>query len=1297
MSEVTLQKYCQEIEDLIDQGALDAAVNHCQHVLKIHPKHLPTYRLLGKTALEKNDLRAAADLFSRVLSMDPEDFVARVGMSIASDQDGTLEQAVWHMERAYELAPDNQAIVGELRRLYGRRDGVEPEKVSLTQGALARLHARGSLYAQAINEFRSLLKNEPDRVDLRVALAETLWRADKRIEAAETSLAILEKLPYCLKANLILGEIWSSSGREEEGVVHLERAQKVDPENEIAQSLFGERSPLPPAEVRIGRIEYVAPPAPAEQEPDWLEAIIQEGASPAPSDKAVPDWLQAVAASADVEAAPQQDVTAPEPSDVPSWLQDAAATAEMETAGIAVEPEATTPAFAEDEMPDWLAELTSEPSDAVAEPLAAEEIPGWLEQTVPSDAAEVEMAPGDADSLVEEEIEAAPGDMPDWLAELAPDEIDSPVGEEVEVAPGEMPDWLAELAPGEAAPAVGAEESPDWLADLAPSGGAPPDGEETDLTPADIPDWLTEMAPTQAVSQVVPELDLPPADVPEWMIEDTASQEEPVEDELEAATPPLVAAETPDWLAELVEKAESSFEEPAASPPGEEETVPDWLAGFQEEEAPEIPAAEEPEAEAEAELMARLEEMSPEEAFAAWEGMLATGEAEEATPSELPEPEAAQPEEAGAAGPIVIEEPDKEKLVYPEGARREVTESEAELMARLEEMSPEEAFAAWEEMLATGEAEEAAPSELPEPEAAQPEEAAVAEQAPAESEAELMARLEEMSPEDAFAAWEEMLATGEAEEAAPSELPEPEAAQPQEAEATEPIVIEEPDKEKLVYPEGAGREVTESEAELMARLEEMSPEEAFAAWEEMLATGEAEEVTPSELSEPEAAQPEEAAVAEQAPAESEADLMARLEEMSPEEAFAAWEEMLAAGEAEEAAPSETQEPEAAQPEEAGAAGPIVIEEPDKEKLVYPEGARREVTESEAELMARLEEMSPEDAFAAWEEMLAEGQAEADQIPVEEIPEAVWADVEPEKAVPEAVAQLDDAWMALVEDEGLEEGVEEGLEEVVAEEWPSLEPATEFEDQTWMALTGDEEPEQAAVPGLVEAAPTLETEPVAGLDESWMALAEDEEPVEATVSVVAEEAPAFEPPVEDEALELPDWVLAEAAETVWEPAPGMQDETHMGPDWVWLAEDEEAEIKTLEPEAVVPAEPEPPARPTWVALEDQPAVEAPVAELATGDEKVAKARKRVAADRDDDSARLALARSLWSAGQREQAHAEYERLVKSPLRDDVIADLEQITTDEPSEASLLRLLGDAYMKDNRLQEALGIYRRALSSL
>ena len=151
-------------------------MQHCRHILAQYPKAVEVYRLLGKALLEQEEDRAAQDVFQRVLSVDPEDFVARVGLSIIHDRNNELEPAIWHMERAFEIAPSNGLIQGELRRLYARRDGDSPERIPLTRGALARMYAAGDLNSEAIADLRQLLAEQSDRIDLQVQLAEVLWR-----------------------------------------------------------------------------------------------------------------------------------------------------------------------------------------------------------------------------------------------------------------------------------------------------------------------------------------------------------------------------------------------------------------------------------------------------------------------------------------------------------------------------------------------------------------------------------------------------------------------------------------------------------------------------------------------------------------------------------------------------------------------------------------------------------------------------------------------------------------------------------------------------------------------------------------------------------------------------------------------------------------------------------------------------------------------------------------------------------------------------------------------------------------
>ena len=139
MAKVPLRAYNQEIEQAIEQKQTEEAIAHCRHILQSFPKHIETYRLLGKAYLESQRYSNAADIFQRVLSAVPDDFIAHVGMSIIREDESNLDAAIWHMERAFEGQPYNSAIQDELRRLFGRRDSMEPPKANLTRRALARM------------------------------------------------------------------------------------------------------------------------------------------------------------------------------------------------------------------------------------------------------------------------------------------------------------------------------------------------------------------------------------------------------------------------------------------------------------------------------------------------------------------------------------------------------------------------------------------------------------------------------------------------------------------------------------------------------------------------------------------------------------------------------------------------------------------------------------------------------------------------------------------------------------------------------------------------------------------------------------------------------------------------------------------------------------------------------------------------------------------------------------------------------------------------------------------------------
>ena len=183
MASISLHEYNQYIRSLIDQNNLEEAIFHCTTILKSYPKCITTYENLGEALLESKRFKDAEEVFSKILAVYPDNFIAHAGLSAVYEEDRDLDKAIWHMERAFESQPSNVAIQEEIRNLIGRRDGVPPSKIRLTRGALIRMYAKGELYQQAIAELQSTLEIEPDRPDLEVLLARMYYLSGAYTEA----------------------------------------------------------------------------------------------------------------------------------------------------------------------------------------------------------------------------------------------------------------------------------------------------------------------------------------------------------------------------------------------------------------------------------------------------------------------------------------------------------------------------------------------------------------------------------------------------------------------------------------------------------------------------------------------------------------------------------------------------------------------------------------------------------------------------------------------------------------------------------------------------------------------------------------------------------------------------------------------------------------------------------------------------------------------------------------------------------------------------------------------------------
>jgi tetratricopeptide (TPR) repeat protein/TusA-related sulfurtransferase len=524
MAKVSLRIYNNEIGTLIDQGNVDEAIGHCYHILKTFPKHIETYKLLGKAYLEAKKYAAAADIFSRVLMSVPNDFVSHVGMSLIADENEKMDDAIWHMQRAFEAQPSNAAVQGELQRLYGRRDGVQPPKVRMTSGALANVYVQGELYPQALAEIMSVEAQDPGRLDMQVLLANTYFRSGQRVKASEIASNLLAKYPYCFDANRILVEILPETSRAESTQVYRHRVNALDPYAAFAKGSIFEVDAVPDASISLERLDWHPGDTP-QLESGWSDSM---GILEDKDEGKEPEWLR-------------EDGNAPDPKDDPA-----------------------SQSSPEEDIPDFMREAGWGSSSGTEEPTSFFDSPDSEDKS--DDSAE--------------EIEE--GEMPDWMKSIAPAAEEIAAAEENDVEGEEASDeWISDLL-GEEAGEESVAEAPksedvvddaligelgtsaddqdaamNWLESLAANQGAKAEELITDpeARTEDAPEWVKKSQEEASVEEVE-------EDVPAWL----KDEEEPADGEAE---------DTPAWLEDS--KEETPALEGVETPETEIEDEFSWL------------------------------------------------------------------------------------------------------------------------------------------------------------------------------------------------------------------------------------------------------------------------------------------------------------------------------------------------------------------------------------------------------------------------------------------------------------------------------------------------------------------------------------------------------------------------------------------------------------------------------------------------------------------------------------------------------------------------------------------------
>jgi tetratricopeptide (TPR) repeat protein len=472
MANISLRNYYKEIDALISDGQFPIAVEQCKQILNTYPKDFETYRLLGKAYLENKDNAQAADIFERVLAIRPDDFVANIGMSCIREEEGNLDAAIWHMERAFELDSSSTTILGELNRLYTLRDGESPQRIRLTKGALVRLYVKSGMLLQAISEIQTKFPSLEERPDIQILLANLYSQTGQFDAAVDLCQNILQNLPYCFDANLILLNNTNSIAGDSESSIYRDRIIETNPYYAFIQDFSLDVATVPDDAVMLMQANPELPDTDLSDNkmPAWFseESQALQQSELMDLESQPPDIAAAVL--------PQENLEFPDKKD------------SGETAAEGERPTAFETETSEVELPDWMKES------------------GWKPEVSQTELNIQESEPPSAGS-------ALPADIPEWVQGMAPETSlpseggSSDLTEKSDLSEILFTDLENDLSSSEVALDNDQLTNPE---DGVSEGSAIESVEETSST---IPEWLQGFDPSQSKSEAQ-ELD---KSLPGWL------------------------------------------------------------------------------------------------------------------------------------------------------------------------------------------------------------------------------------------------------------------------------------------------------------------------------------------------------------------------------------------------------------------------------------------------------------------------------------------------------------------------------------------------------------------------------------------------------------------------------------------------------------------------------------------------------------------------------------------------------------------------------------------------------------
>jgi len=206
---------------------------------------------LGTSLLNQGNLNEAIQHFERALQLKPDSADAFNNLGGALSKQGKLDEAIQYYERALQLKPDDaeahnnlgvaladQGKPNEAIQHYERALQLDPDYTEAHNNLGITLADEGKL-DEAIQHYERVLKLKPDYPEAHNNLGIALANQGKSNEAIQHFERALQLKPDYVEAHYNLGVALADQGKWDEAIQHYERALQLKPDYAEAHCNLG--------------------------------------------------------------------------------------------------------------------------------------------------------------------------------------------------------------------------------------------------------------------------------------------------------------------------------------------------------------------------------------------------------------------------------------------------------------------------------------------------------------------------------------------------------------------------------------------------------------------------------------------------------------------------------------------------------------------------------------------------------------------------------------------------------------------------------------------------------------------------------------------------------------------------------------------------------------------------------------------------------------------------------------------------------------------------------------------------